>query len=111
MDLSKLPEEIIIKIFKKVIVNFLQEKKLKLRWTNDTQRLIDYKFICLNMEHFDKNGYIIFDSVLFKKKFPNACLSPTIDKYYLRRIIWRAREIKIVKKNFKKKGIIAGILV
>jgi hypothetical protein len=35
MDLSTLPEEIIIKIFKEVVTDFLKEKKLNLKWAND----------------------------------------------------------------------------
>jgi hypothetical protein len=64
------------------------------------------------MESFDNNGYIIFDSDLFKQKFPYACLNSSINKDYLREILLNAKKIdEYVPKDFKKydkNDIIAG---
>jgi hypothetical protein len=45
--------------------------------------MVDFRFICLNLENFNQNGYYKFDPNLFKNKFQNACLNPLIDSRYL----------------------------
>jgi len=49
--------------------------------------MIDFRFICLNLESFNQNGYYKFDPNLFKNKFQNACLNPLIDSRYLKKLV------------------------
>jgi hypothetical protein len=112
LDLSSLPEEIRLIIFEYVISNFLIEKKLKLSWRSRKEKIIDFNFIGSNLDRFNNNGYVKFDSNLIRAKFPNINLNPLIEINFLKKVVadlFENRTMEFEGRSDIKEIIISGL--